>query len=228
MRLASTNRSALAIGGEHGVLRLRAAPVDARGNAQPRSPALELCEQRPAADMHEAANGRSRRQQSPAPPADRRSLSWHGAADRQDRHRSQLVACRRARAGCGANGGKRVDVDAVIDELDLAGRQSCEVLAAARVQVTAQCACAQLLALLPLGRGPDVLGVRRDAPAAGRASSQHSAHRGRRVQEMRVEMADVRAGSSAARTSAWPKRRDAVGRRVAPRDRRASRARAAR
>ena len=50
----------------------------------------------------------------------------------------------------------------------------------------------ELFALLPLRRGPDVLGVRRKAPPAPGHQRRVARDRGRGVQEMRVQMAHIR------------------------------------
>ena len=95
---------------------------------------------------------------------------------------------------CGA--GKRLGVEPVIGEHHLGiRRQRAQVRSAGRGAGGGPGAVAQLLALLPRGRGPDVLGVRRDAPRQAAQRCGIARDRGRRVQIVRVQQADVGAAA---------------------------------
>ena len=121
MRLASTNRSARDQVGEHLVLRLGAAPVDAVGEPEPLGLGLQRPSERAAADMLEAPV-QVRRAAAPARRAARRSPSSRPRArPKQDHDRVGRIAAvaRRARRG---RRREAAEVEPVIDQLDGSGR----------------------------------------------------------------------------------------------------------
>ena len=104
------------------------------------------------------------------------------------------------------------EIEAVIDQLDASRRRERgEVLAVRRGAGDQPVAARQLLALLPFRRGPDVLGVRRAAPRQP-AQQRGIARRPKPACAGNAHAAASRPrGSSAASTSAWPKRRMRFG-----------------
>ena len=120
---------------------------------------------------------RDRRQQRQRSSRSSKPFFSDGAADRQQDHRVAPDRCHRP---CAARGRRReaVEIEPVIERgstLPGDGASAGEMIAARRRCRSRPSGRGQLVALLPLGRGPDVLGVRRNGPAAARASSRRSA-----------------------------------------------------
>ena len=91
---------------------------------------------------------------------------------------SPPCGCRRAPASHAGRRREAGEIEAVIDELHARRRRAparARCSAPMRVQVTQPGKLGELLALLPVGRGPDVLGVRRAAP--GQAGMQRGVAR---------------------------------------------------
>ncbi len=114
-------------------------------------------------------------------------------------------------------GGNRRGVEPVVDQIDLTVRAG-ETAQMAGIDLGAgghPGAGGELFAFLPFGRRPDVLGVRRAAP--GQSAQDRGVHRdrGRRVQEMRVQLDDV-ARQFGGEHERLPQAADARTGRVAP------------
>ena len=94
---------------------------------------------------------------------------------------------------CDRRRGKPAGVEPVVDQIDLTVRAG-EAAQMAGVDLRARGhpgAGGELFALLPFGRRPDVLGVGRTAPGQAAQDGGVHRHRGRRVQEVRVQLDDV-------------------------------------
>ena len=158
---------------------------------------LEPVLERPVADLHESPmqlgrNARQRLEQHV------HAFFLDQARHGQDDHRIADPAPSRGTVGFGR---KPREIEAVIDQLDASrAARACQVIAIGRGAGDEPLAARQLLALFPVGRRPDVLGVRRAAPRQAAQQRGVARHGGRRVQEMRMQ----------------PRRRPPAARRRAP------------
>ena len=171
---ASTNRSALAIGGEH--LRLRPARRASRCGRQARAAPPAASSRRAARRRRYGRSASARSGGSSASAASRSSKPFFatGAADRQDDHGSRRIAAvaarrrrdRRRKAG---------EIEPVIGSVDASRRrrQRGEMSAPVRVQVTAQPASASFSRFSHSGMVQMSLACA-ETTSAGRASSRHS------------------------------------------------------
>ncbi len=179
-----------AIGVEYGGMRLRTLPLDASGNAETACRVLELPQHRPAAYMREppmpiGRESRQRRQQIVEP------FLVDGAPNGEDpdgtlRVGPVVAAMRFARRR------KPSRIDPVVIEVHGSARAR-ELAQMPRIDVGAgrdPRAGIELLAFLPFGCRPDVLGMRRAAPGKAAQEGGVPGHRGWRVQEMRVQVDD--------------------------------------
>ncbi len=205
----------LAIGGEHRLLGLGAPPVDAPSDAELRGPALQLRQQRPAADMGEAP-GKAARQERERRQKITVALLRDRAPDRQE---PQGIAGIAAVTQARAPGRRRKPgaVEAVIDQRHTVplGREVAQMRHARLRAGDHPTALRELLALLPGGRGPDVLGMRRERPGQAPHQRRIARDRGRRVHEMRMQPRHLRR-QLAREHERLAEAADAVGRRVAP------------
>ena len=179
-----------AIARQHLIVRQRAAPADPSGDAERRRPGLERRAQRPAADMLVApvqpGRQRGERRQQPFDP-----LLRHQPGDPQQPHRPRRIAAVGPRRPARRRKARRVEP--VIGQEHLGGRrQRAQMLGALRAAGGQPAAFGELLALLPFGRGPDVLGMGRAAPVEPGQPRGIAGHRGRGVQIVGVEQPDVR------------------------------------
>ena len=176
-------------------MRLRAAPFDAIGDAERARRAHRASRSSGPPPMCARRQCRFARQQRERVQEVVESFLVDGAADRQQRRpdapdREPSRLSRRAWRGRGS-----ARVDAVIDEVDRAPASPARSRRCSRVDRRARRrprARRELLALLPLGSRPDVLRMRRAAPRQPAHQRGVARDRRRRVQEMRVQVRDVR------------------------------------
>ena len=176
MRLASTNRSACAIGGQHDSCGRAPSQSTRAGHAEPLGlRARSRCDSGAAADMLEAPvqTARQQRQRRRAGSSKPFFSTARPTAAGSDRPRRVAAVGPRA----AERRREALQVEAVIDQRRrrLSRRERRQVLDAGARAGRRPSAPPQLLALLPVGRRPDVLGVRRERSTAGRGAARHSA-----------------------------------------------------
>ncbi len=180
-----------AIGGEHLGLSQGATPLDPRRKAKRLCPAPQRRGHRAAADMDKAPS-ESGRQEHQRGEQIVIALFCHRPADRQQLDRTRGIA---AVAAGGTRRRRRelLEIEPMITmchalrmrcqagEMGMRGFRAGHRPGGGR----------QFFALLPFGRRPDVLGVRRDRPDEAAEQGRIPGNRCRGVQEMRVQPIDI-------------------------------------